>query len=225
VPPIYEYTHEAGNCAITGGVVYRGDDYPQLVSTYLYGDYCSGRVWGLQRDTGGTWSSTLLLEASQLGRSLTSFGTDEAGEIYVTDHVGGAIHRLLPDDQPTLESNHTGGAPGSFFTIRGRNFAPTSSLALLITEEPQQPQVAQVRVLGSVRSDAYGRFAALVNTEGATPGSYTLTVEGYPDTGITLTLDPDATTHPPGALEDATTFVLQQQTERLFLPLVAGGAP
>lgn len=87
--PVAEYTHEEGGCAITGGYVYRGEAVPDLVGTYLYGDYCSGKIWGLQR-RGEQWQSSLLLDT---GANITSLGEDEPGELYVVDR-GGVIYRI-----------------------------------------------------------------------------------------------------------------------------------
>ncbi len=49
--PIWEYSHSAGQC-VTGGYVYRGDDYPDLAGMYIFGDYVSGAIWGLRRAGG-----------------------------------------------------------------------------------------------------------------------------------------------------------------------------
>ena len=42
--PVVEYEHSQG-CSVTGGVVYRGQNYPGMRGIYFYGDYCSGRIW------------------------------------------------------------------------------------------------------------------------------------------------------------------------------------
>lgn len=89
-PPIAEYGHDAG-CAVIGGYVYRGVAYPLLDGTYLYGDYCSGRIWGLSRTSDGAWQVQLLLRANA---QLSSFGEDEAGEVYVVAVDSGVIYRL-----------------------------------------------------------------------------------------------------------------------------------
>ena len=59
--PIFEYSHAASDDSITGGFVYRGTRSPQAVGTYLFGDFISGRVWGLQQDAQGAWQRTELL--------------------------------------------------------------------------------------------------------------------------------------------------------------------
>ncbi len=47
VLPIYDYQHENGRCSITGGYVYRGQQFPALTGNYFFGDYCTGEIWAL----------------------------------------------------------------------------------------------------------------------------------------------------------------------------------
>jgi len=70
---------------VTGGYVYRGTRFPTLTGVYLYGDFCSGKIWGLRRESDGSWSQAELLQS---GISISSFGQDEAGELYVLNHKG-----------------------------------------------------------------------------------------------------------------------------------------
>lgn len=99
VAPIHEYSHAEGGCSITGGYVYRGATYANMQGIYFYGDYCSAKIWGLQRD-GDTWQNQLLLTPTELGNSLTSFGQDEQGELYVTDYIDGNIYPLISTGKP-----------------------------------------------------------------------------------------------------------------------------
>jgi hypothetical protein len=90
--PVFDYsTHADGNCAVTGGFVYRGQDYPGMQAIYFYADYCSGRIWGLQRD-GAAWQSQPLRATDY---SISSFGEDEAGNLYITDLAGGGIYKIV----------------------------------------------------------------------------------------------------------------------------------
>ncbi|HUG13912.1 MAG TPA: PQQ-dependent sugar dehydrogenase [Thermomicrobiales bacterium] len=90
--PIISYdTYGDGNCVVIGGFVYRGSQHPSLDGVYLYGDYCSGRIWGAGRDDDGVWQTRELLDTDLL---ITSFGEDEAGELYVTGGFNGAIYRV-----------------------------------------------------------------------------------------------------------------------------------
>jgi glucose/arabinose dehydrogenase len=84
IAPVAEYDHSQG-CSVTGGVVYRGEELQEWQGIYLYGDYCSGKVWGLIRNPDGTWQESLLFES---GARITSFGEDEIGEVYLVDYQG-----------------------------------------------------------------------------------------------------------------------------------------
>ena len=79
-PPLVEYPLTSRNCAVTGGYVYRGSRAPLLQGAYLYGDFCSGRIWGLIYDGQEVSDSQLLLDSSL---EISSFGEDEAGELYI----------------------------------------------------------------------------------------------------------------------------------------------
>ena len=93
VPPIYEYSHSFG-CSVTGGNVYRGEAIAELEAVYLFGDWCSGRIWGAWRDHEMAWHADQLMNT---GLPISSFGEDEAGEVYVIDY-GGALYRFDPAD-------------------------------------------------------------------------------------------------------------------------------
>jgi glucose/arabinose dehydrogenase len=82
--PVSEYSHADG-CSITGGEVYRGFAYPNLYGTYLYADYCSGKIWSLQK-SGNDWITTRLEDT---GFSITTFGMSEDGNVYLSDESGG----------------------------------------------------------------------------------------------------------------------------------------
>lgn len=79
--PIHVYDHDTG-CSITGGHVYRGSAISSLVGTYVFGDFCQGRLWGLTVDAQGT-ATQVELGLSVPGGTLVSFGEDAAGELYV----------------------------------------------------------------------------------------------------------------------------------------------
>jgi glucose/arabinose dehydrogenase len=91
VYPFAEYEHSQG-CSVTGGYVYRGETVSELDGVYLFGDYCSGNIWASYRDSSDTWQTNLFMEP---GFQISSFGEDEAGEVYVVDY-GGRILRFAP---------------------------------------------------------------------------------------------------------------------------------
>ncbi|HYD50070.1 MAG TPA: PQQ-dependent sugar dehydrogenase [Terriglobales bacterium] len=86
--PVAEYTHSLG-CSVSGGFVYRASTLARMQGVYFYGDLCTGRIWGLKRSA-GNWYSTLLLDTNL---TITSFGEDQSGNVYVVD-FGGTIYRL-----------------------------------------------------------------------------------------------------------------------------------
>lgn len=90
--PIAEYSHSEGE-AVIGGFVYRGPAIPALQGLYVFGDLSSGNIWTLRETSPGTWTRTLLLTTN---RTISSFGQDQAGEIYVLDYVNGIVLRLSP---------------------------------------------------------------------------------------------------------------------------------
>jgi len=97
--PVTAYEHGQGDCTVVGGYVYRGEAYPGMQGTYIYGDFCTGRMWGLDAATAisdGTAAAVDLLETEI---QLSSFGQDEDGELYAVD-LRGAIHRLEATGSP-----------------------------------------------------------------------------------------------------------------------------
>lgn len=88
VLPVAEYTRNDG-CSVSGGQVYRGQSLPGWQGVYLYGDFCSGNIWGLLK-TGDGFENRLLFRT---GFRISTFGLDDDGEIYLGDYSG-AIYRL-----------------------------------------------------------------------------------------------------------------------------------
>jgi glucose/arabinose dehydrogenase len=91
VKPVFEYSHDVGGCSVTGGVVIQGDIIPSLDGVYVFGDYCTGLLWGLARDANGDWQASDPIET---GLSISSFGQGPDGETYVVD-LNGAIYQMV----------------------------------------------------------------------------------------------------------------------------------
>ena len=87
-PPIMVYETGA-NCAVTGGFVYRGL-IGGLHGRYVFGDYCSGKVWSAA-EAAGFWTAQ---EWGAVGFGLASFGEDDDGELLVVDRDDGSIFRF-----------------------------------------------------------------------------------------------------------------------------------
>lgn len=109
--PLLEYGHETTppgsplpllGCSITGGYVYRGDAMPGLLGTYFFADLCASEIWtvekcGVQVSAVTNRTAELTPDAPQTLDTITSFGEDAAGEIYICDFGGGEIYRIVPD--------------------------------------------------------------------------------------------------------------------------------
>ncbi|GAC1356779.1 MAG: hypothetical protein NVSMB42_15650 [Herpetosiphon sp.] len=95
--PVAQYDHSLG-CAVIAGYVYRGSRFPALQGSYLFGDFCSGRIWALQQSLRG-W---LVVEQPRVGAQISSFGEDENGELYITDIGKGRVFHLTAAAEPPM---------------------------------------------------------------------------------------------------------------------------
>jgi glucose/arabinose dehydrogenase len=108
IPPVAEYSHATDGICVAGIGIYRGSEFPSLDGTYFFGDWGSGRLWGLKRDTSGKWQMQELLHT---GLNLASGGEDEAGNLYATnaasqygtwnpfDSARGSVWKLVAADK------------------------------------------------------------------------------------------------------------------------------
>jgi Glucose / Sorbosone dehydrogenase len=105
--PAFAYGHDVG-CSITGGFVYRGCATPALAGRYVYADYCSGRIWsmtwdGQQAEIEEHTAELNPIEAP-IATSITSFGEDATGELYVCTY-GGAVFRIGAANVPDCDAD------------------------------------------------------------------------------------------------------------------------
>jgi glucose/arabinose dehydrogenase len=89
--PVAEYSHQSG-CTVIGGYVYRGSAQPALAGGYLFTDYCSGNIWAIDAASDRPQEP---VEVGQGGASLSSFGEDESGELYVTALSPGWLMKVV----------------------------------------------------------------------------------------------------------------------------------
>lgn len=89
-PPIYEYLHPLGR-SITGGYVYRGQEYKELEGLYIYGDFVSGIIWALDYEEG---KDPVNISLAETNLRISSFGLSETKELYLTS-FDGKVYRLI----------------------------------------------------------------------------------------------------------------------------------
>jgi glucose/arabinose dehydrogenase len=89
--PLTYYGHGANGCSVIGGYVYRGSRYPVLAGKYLFGDYCSGRIWYVKAGGASRQDKVLLRDTSL---TISAFGEGENGTLYVLDYGGGRVLRI-----------------------------------------------------------------------------------------------------------------------------------
>jgi hypothetical protein len=155
---IHEFSHGGGNCSITGGYVYRGTDIPWFYGSYIFGDYCSSKIWSFRYESGQvnefTDRTTELEPAgSATINSITSFGQDAAGELYIVDPSGGEIYKIIASCEATsyclANPNSTGfpavmGNSGSLSVaandlVLNASSCPPSQFGLFLPTGPSRP--------------------------------------------------------------------------------------
>lgn len=133
--PVLEYTHSLG-CSISGGYRFRGKGIPQAYGAYFYGDYCSGRVWAGVQNPNGTWTSTQLADTTY---SITSWGEDEDGELYLSNydgviyHVVGTSANVSVTESDTQDPAPLGSAFGYDITVT--NNGPSAANAVTVIDQ------------------------------------------------------------------------------------------
>ncbi|HET9864868.1 MAG TPA: PQQ-dependent sugar dehydrogenase [Steroidobacteraceae bacterium] len=94
IPPLAQYGRSLGY-STTGGFVYRGSAIPNLQGRYVFGDFGSGNLWHIARDTKPTLTLDANSVADATGLSIASFAQDTDGELYIV-HLGGTLHKIVP---------------------------------------------------------------------------------------------------------------------------------
>ncbi len=108
--PVWDFNH-TGNCSVTGGYVYRGCAIPELQGHYFFADYCANKIWSVKYSGSGPITPSQIIDrTAQLAPggglsigSITSFGEDAYGELYICDQ-GGEVFKIVPIN-PTPDCN------------------------------------------------------------------------------------------------------------------------
>jgi len=146
--PVFEYAHDGdpGGCSITGGPVYRGSEIPELAGAYLFGDFCTSRLWALSISDGALVFTDLDLDVP--GGQLASFGVDPDGEILLLS-LSGEVSRLGPTTRP-VDSDEIAAAPDGRTYPRVAGDPATLAIRLVEVErrlhsiEPSDPDLADL---------------------------------------------------------------------------------
>ena len=112
--PIYEYPNNANyiktliglkqanrdGCSVTGGYVYRGDKMPEMYGRYIFGDYCTGKVWSFSNINGliqnfKDHTADITKSMGEKSFYLSSFGEDYNGELFLINY-NGSLYRIIP---------------------------------------------------------------------------------------------------------------------------------
>ena len=99
VPPVVEYSHDSGACSVIGGYVYRGSAVLSLEGGYIFSDYCSGTLWAFSAAAAIANGNVPLSVVGSAGQSASSFGEDDAGELYLMGQSG-RIVKLVAATRP-----------------------------------------------------------------------------------------------------------------------------
>ncbi len=146
IAPLFDYTHAGGRCSITGGYVYRGTQGTLPIGAYVYGDYCTGEIlmWNNNQQS-------LLIDSP---RNISSFGENEAGEIFVVG-LGGTVERL------TLLNPTAAGVTisGRAMTVKGRGIG---SAVIKLTDAEGNVRTATTSAFGYYRFEDVAAGATYV---------------------------------------------------------------
>jgi glucose/arabinose dehydrogenase len=175
--PVLEYSHNDG-CSITGGVVYRGSELPQLRGHYFYSDLCGGFIRSFRYEQGQVRDETDWTDTFGRFDRAVAFGTDGFGEIYVASY-GGNVYRFSSTAADGCDVNADGyadlvaGAPGrddsrgAAYVIPGSGSGPVAGDATALNDAPAEAGAgfASALACGDFNADGFGDLAI------GTPGS------------------------------------------------------
>jgi putative heme-binding domain-containing protein len=124
-PPTVDHPHSEA-ASMTGGYVYHGSRLNELAGVYVYGDYQSGKVWGLRFDGRRvTWHQLL----ADTGLRLVAFGEDSSGELFLVEHErSNQVYRLVPNRGTQAEGNFPRTLSQSGLFARTRDQTPAAGV-------------------------------------------------------------------------------------------------
>jgi glucose/sorbosone dehydrogenase len=141
IPPVFDYqnTGMSGRCSIIGGYIYRGTQASVPYGAYVFGDLCSGEIFMLKDGM-----QTVLLDTNF---QISSFGEDEAGEIYVVN-IGGSVLHLTNPDKIIASSRAFSVGQSPFVTVTAGSAAALSAGYARVQTASGSPLPAGLAIFG-----------------------------------------------------------------------------
>ncbi len=145
VPATMEIPHTEG-ASITGGFVYRGKQHPELIGSYVFGDWETRRIWGAKVTDGKLGERVELIDPTV---RIVDFAEDRAGELYLLDYEDGAIYTLVRNPVTKQENPfpRTLSATGLFNSAAKHEPAP-GVLPFVINAEQWSDHAVAERLIG-----------------------------------------------------------------------------
>lgn len=174
--PAFAYGHENGNCggSVTGGYVYRGQNYPLMYGHYIFVDYCTGQFYSVTRaSSSDPWQSFTLIRGN--GSEYSTFGEDANGELYVAGVSTGIIYRVTEQTLTSVEAPEWATSvlisPNPATQEANIQVDLQSPANLEISIRNQLGQIVVLKDLGTVEN-----IATSLNLEGLANGVYFVTL-------------------------------------------------
>jgi glucose/arabinose dehydrogenase len=168
--PVHVYAHDESPCwSVTGGYMYRGQEYPGFLGMYFFADYCKDSIWALSLKN-GIWQVTL--SACFPGNNFSAFGENAQGELFLAGRSTGTVYRVRDTGPAGMDVNtgvgDTWATPNPFEDrIRIALHSDQWNEAVISIRDLSGRMVYQKRAPGN---------EFFLNTESLKPGVYLLTV-------------------------------------------------
>jgi hypothetical protein len=178
IPPIAEYLNgRDGRCSVIGGYVYRGTQASLPYGAYIFGDTCSGEIFMLRDGV-----QSILLDTT-LG--ISSFGEDEAGEIYVVGHPSGSVLRLAnPDAVNSAQRSYATGDATPFVTSTAGSSGALTVGYTRIQADAGQPLPPGLAIFGFQQRGVLASEASVPASRAITAGRFFAEVAPNVNTGV-----------------------------------------
>jgi uncharacterized repeat protein (TIGR03806 family) len=187
LPPAVAHSHIESR-SVTGGYFYVGSRLPELRGAYVYGDYVTGKIWGLRHEGERiTWREELADSSLQV----VSFGLDHHGELLIVDHPSGTLHRLAPNPRRTANADFPRKlSETGLFADTARHVPAPGVLPYSINAEPWADGTLNERLLGLPGDSKLGVYKTTNAQIGYFAGEWQFPDGGVLAKTVSLELEP-----------------------------------